>query len=31
MKNIHLLFSITRREDSEAFVDFFKDRNLSCI
>lgn len=31
MKNIHLLITITRREDSEAFVDFFKNRNLHCI
>ena len=31
MKNMHLLFTITRREDSEEYVDFFKDRNLSCI
>ena len=31
MKNIHFLLTITRREDSEAFVDFFNSRELSCI
>ena len=31
MKNIHFLLTITRREDSEAFVDFFNSRDLSCI
>ena len=31
MKNIHFLLTITRREDSESFVDFFNSRNLSCI
>ena len=31
MKNIHFLLTITRREDSEAFVDFFNSRDLSCV
>lgn len=31
MKNIHFVFTITRREDSEAYIDFFNSRSLSCL
>lgn len=31
MKNMHLLIVITRREDSDGYVDFFKKRELCCV